>query len=313
MDWVEVCSRVVLAATFLAAGASKFRDLDGVAQTARHFGLPARLVPASRVGVPALEVAIAAGILVTGAARVSAGVALVLLGAFSVAIGRVLAAGREVPCRCFGAASAEPVGRAALARNAGLMVLAAIVASGPAVSLPSWFADRSGSELAILALAFTVAAQGVLNVRLWRAGRSARDQDAQTPPPLVRGERLPQVAVHRADGSRVGGRELHAERPAVFVFVSDGCGPCVELKPDLAAWQAALAGEVAVHVLTDSAPPHEVPGPDGPVLLYDPQGLVQRACRVPATPSAFAIDVGGRVTHGTVSGPVAVEALIRTV
>ncbi len=146
---MEVCSRLVLAATFLVAGASKLRDLDAVARTAAGFGLPARLVPVARVGVPAVEIVVAVGLLVADTARVAALVALVLLAAFSVAMGRVLARGEQVPCRCFGAASATPVRRGSLVRNVVLMTLAALVlGGGDAVSLPGWIGDRDGTDLA---------------------------------------------------------------------------------------------------------------------------------------------------------------------
>jgi hypothetical protein len=56
-------------------------------------------------------------------------VAFALLAGFTVVLFRLVRSGRPVPCHCFGGTSTEPVSTLTLARNGGLLVLAAIAAA----------------------------------------------------------------------------------------------------------------------------------------------------------------------------------------
>jgi len=310
VDWIEVIARLVLAGTFVVAGVAKLRDRDGLRESTTGLGVPASLAPAVALGLPWLEIGLGL-LLLSSSTAPSALVALVaLLVVFTVALTRVVRRGEEVACRCFGEVSSEPVGPSTVLRNVGLLALAglALVAGGD-LALVTWLDARSATEVAVLVVALAGLAGAASAVRRRSAERRATGGPRQI---LLRDDRLPEVLLERRDGTTVSTSEL-LERPAVLIFVSDSCGPCGAMKPDLARWQQTLAATVHVHVITDGAAPRTPTDDDGVTTLFDPGGAVQEACRIPATPSALAVDQQGRVTLGTVSGAIAIEALLRSV
>jgi len=119
-----------LAVVLAWAAIAKARDRAGT--TASFAGLRLPAAAALAFGVPVVEAVVAAGLVVWPAA--TGWVALVLLGGFSVVIGRALARGDDVPCACFGAAAAgahRSVSGRDLVRNAALAGLAVIATAAP--------------------------------------------------------------------------------------------------------------------------------------------------------------------------------------
>ena len=123
---------LVLAVVFAWAAVAKLRTPAPTTTSFHGLGLPA--APVLAKAVPAVELAVAVGLVL--APGLAAWVALALLLGFSVVIARAVAAGSTVTCACFGAAAAadddedaRPVSVVELVRNAGLGGLA-IVASG---------------------------------------------------------------------------------------------------------------------------------------------------------------------------------------
>jgi hypothetical protein len=117
---------LVLAAVFAVAAVAKVRHRADTTVSFAGLGLP---VPAAlAVAVPVVEGALVVGlVLLPGPA---AFLALALLLAFSVVVGRAVARGATVGCACFGgAAEARPVSTLELVRNAGLAALA-VIATG---------------------------------------------------------------------------------------------------------------------------------------------------------------------------------------
>ncbi len=296
-------ARLVLAGTFVLAGASKLRDRGGLEESAAGLGVPSSVAPAVALGLPWLEIVLGLLLLPSGTAQPALVALVALLLAFTAALARVVRRGDQVACRCFGEASSEPVGGSTIVRNVGLIALAGLaLAAGGDLGLVTWLDARGpgGVAAAVAALAGVALTTAIARRRVG-PGRI-----------LLRDDRLPELRLERRDGTKVSSREL-LERPAVLVFVSEDCGPCGAMEPDLARWQRTLAGTVHVHVITDGAAPGTPAEDDGVTTLFDPGGSVQKACRIPATPSALAVDPRGRVTLGTVSGAIAIEALLRSV
>lgn len=130
MTELALLARLVLGGVFLAAGTAKATRAGrrSFERSLRGFGVGRGVVAPVAACLPRLEIA-AGALLVAGVAvRPAALVVLVLLVAFGLAMGRVLARGEEVDCGCFGAASGRPVGLPALARNAVLAALAGLAA-----------------------------------------------------------------------------------------------------------------------------------------------------------------------------------------
>jgi hypothetical protein len=139
---MSVAVTLLLAATFAAAAIAKLRAPQPFVATLRALVPRALAAPLARL-VPVLELVLAA-VLVSGVApRAAAAVALVLLGAFSVALARLRQDPSLPACNCFGGGDADP--RLGLARNC-LLGLAALAALAWPVDGALWTAD--GAQLA---------------------------------------------------------------------------------------------------------------------------------------------------------------------
>lgn len=118
---------LLLAVVFAAAGASKLMSPDPFRNTLRKLA-PKRLVPAAALAIPLFELALAAWLLSGVAPRQAAGVAIVVLLAFTAVLLRMWRRGLS-GCGCFGeAADSAPSG---IARNVILIAL------GLAAALPT--------------------------------------------------------------------------------------------------------------------------------------------------------------------------------
>ena len=123
-------ARLVLAGVFLVAAAPKLADPAAFALAIANFRVfPDALVNALAVTVPALELTGAVALLTPwrrGGALLLGG----LLLAFTVLLAVSLARGLDLDCGCFGADPGQqtaPIGPLQLLRNAGLLVLTALI------------------------------------------------------------------------------------------------------------------------------------------------------------------------------------------
>lgn len=113
-----------IAALFAWAGRAKLRSRARTTRSFRAIGLP---VPgALAIGVPVVELVLALTLLVVPAVAATATIAL--LAAFTVVLARIVLAGREVSCACFGSAGSETVTWVELARNGALISVALVIA-----------------------------------------------------------------------------------------------------------------------------------------------------------------------------------------
>jgi uncharacterized membrane protein YphA (DoxX/SURF4 family) len=114
----------LLGVVLLLSGGLKLAAGPRWAAQATAMGAPAVTVPA----VPWVELALGA-LLVTGVARPAVALlAAAMLAVFTVVLVLRLAEGRRVPCACFGARSAKPIGPGAVVRNLVLIALALVAA-----------------------------------------------------------------------------------------------------------------------------------------------------------------------------------------
>ncbi|MGH2821060.1 MAG: MauE/DoxX family redox-associated membrane protein [Actinomycetota bacterium] len=128
-----------------------------------RYGLTRLLEPAAAFGVPVVEAATAA-LLLLGSMELGAALALALISSFSLAVLRARALrGDRLPCGCFGRASVRDY-RVMLARNALLGALAAVViVGGPPDGLSPGM--PSPGELVPAALALAGIAAGLWTAR----------------------------------------------------------------------------------------------------------------------------------------------------
>ena len=148
---------ILLATTFVAAGAAKLIRYSRWRSALDEYRLPRVLTGAIAVGVPVAELGVVV-LLVSLSLTIGAAAALALLALFSAAIARMAAIrGRRVPCGCFGGDRSRDY-RLLLGRNAVLCIAcAAILLAGTEGSLVD---SVSGSDL--LPLALVTAGAGVI-------------------------------------------------------------------------------------------------------------------------------------------------------
>ena len=102
MDGVLIGARVLLAGVFLASGLAKLLDQEGTREGLTEFGLPISLSAPLAVVLPAGELGLSVGFLMTSTAWWTAMLALAMLLSFTVASATNLAKGRRPICHCFG-------------------------------------------------------------------------------------------------------------------------------------------------------------------------------------------------------------------
>jgi uncharacterized membrane protein YphA (DoxX/SURF4 family) len=122
-------ARILLAAVFAVAAAGKLIDPEGTRATLAEFGVPESLHRTLAIALPLTELAIAVALLPSATAAWAGVAAALLLAAFTAEVTRVLARGKAVDCNCFGSLGPSRITGWTAARNAGLFLLAAAVAT----------------------------------------------------------------------------------------------------------------------------------------------------------------------------------------
>ena len=119
-----VVASVVLGAVFVVSGITKFAARQQWRAQAAELGVHGFAAD----GLPLAELAIGALLVAQIARRPVAIAAGVLLVAFTTLLVVRISQGKRPPCACFGALSSTPISWANVVRNAGFIVLAAVVA-----------------------------------------------------------------------------------------------------------------------------------------------------------------------------------------
>jgi len=125
---ILLVARLLLAVLFAVAGLAKLGRRTETESTLAAFGVaPLRRRPIA-LALPAVELAVAAALLPAASAPYAGVAAVLLLALFSFEVARVLAAGEQVDCNCFGSLGVDRITRWTLARNVVFLVPALIVA-----------------------------------------------------------------------------------------------------------------------------------------------------------------------------------------
>lgn len=124
--------RVLLGALFVVAGASKVGHADLFAAEIAGFRLlPAALIAPIAIALPFLEMLLGVYLILGLFTRTAAWIAVALFAVFDLAIASAVVRGMTVSCGCFGPSDATVTSWPEVARDAVLVVLAAIVALRP--------------------------------------------------------------------------------------------------------------------------------------------------------------------------------------
>ena len=336
MDTVLLAARLALAAVFATAAVGKLLDLPGSRSSLVGFGVPERAAAILGTALPFAELAVAVALVPRPTAQWGAIGALALLLAFIAGIANAMRKGEAPDCNCFGALHSAPAGKTALARNVALAAVAGVVVGwGPGPAVDTWIEARSAAEL--VALGAGIAALGLLvaavpiwleNRRLQRDLSQARERLRRIPSGLRVGMLAPEFSVPDARGGTMTLSSLLARgRPVALVFTVAGCGPCEPMLPELRRLQTIASDRITVALVGISTIERYErlrEAHDGDLLLADAvkedPGLqaeldqlieIQKDYEVPDSPGAVIVSPEGTIASITVSGRLAIEALIR--
>jgi len=337
MSAVLLAGALVLAAIFAVAGVTKLADREGSRAAAAGFGVPTRQTGLVALMLPLLELAIAAGLLVSAMRMWAAVSALALLAVFCGAIGLAMARGRAPDCHCFGQLHSAPAGWSTLARNGALAALTGFVVvegrKDPGTGAFSWLEALEGIEWVVLALFVALVLLTMLGglvvlhllrsygrartrldraeERLQAAGLDLEEPDETPQLGLTPGTVAPPFALRSLHGERVGLEDLvRPGRPLLLVFTSPTCGQCSVLMPKVAKWQRDHAEDVTVALLSGGKPKlvRKETGNLEHVLLDKDLGVYE-AYDVNGTPSAVLVADVGTIAAWTAAGGEWIEAL----
>jgi thiol-disulfide isomerase/thioredoxin/uncharacterized membrane protein YphA (DoxX/SURF4 family) len=335
MEFCVLFLRILLAVVFLAAAIGKLLDRNGTQEAARDFGVPPAVVGITAWVLPLVETVIAVLLVPASTAVLGAAAAIVLLGAFTVAIAISLRRGRRPDCHCFGRFHSAPIGTGVLVRNAVLISAAVVVlGTGGGLSLSTWWSDLDGTARGLVLVCSGVGAVFVLQLAvLWRLFVSYGTL-------LVRVDQL-EAAVESLgalEGAEGGGRATYVgtpappfelaglygelmtlpallakKRPALFIFTDPNCGPCAALTPEIAVWQRAYEATIAVTIVSRGTVDENLvkfvaAGVTG-VLVQSDNEVAERY-RVPGTPSAVLIDAEGVIASELAVGGDEIRRLV---
>lgn len=341
IDGLILAARLLLALTFLVAGAAKLADRAGAARALEGFGAPARISPVLAVALPTLELILGLGLLLVRTVWPSAIGACALLLAFTAAIGVALARGRTPDCHCFGQLHSAPAGPSTLIRNGVLAAVAGglawVARDHPGPSLPGLLAGVESVRglvaalLLLLVLAVAVQSvllyqligqQGRLLLQLEAQGASAAPAPAAAPDtaaaqPTVGvpiGVEAPAFELATLDGDSASLDQLRATYGALLlIFTNPKCGPCSALAPEIAHWgmDEGLAAKIVLISEGDAKDNALKFGtrPD-PMVLLQARRETADAYQAAGTPAAVLIGRDGRMASWVAFGADAIRELV---
>jgi thiol-disulfide isomerase/thioredoxin len=293
--------------------------------TVLAFGVPDRFADALSKLLPVAELLTAAALLPTVTARAGAVAAAVLLVVFTGGVANALRQGRTPNCNCFGQVSSEAISARTLARNAAFIVLAGLsIWRGAGASLLSWTSNLDAANL-VAAIAVIVASLAAFAVFQLRALLTAARTELTTAvargakPGLQPGEAAPEfVLPNLVGGGHVTLTSL-LERgvPAVLLFASQSCGPCMQMLPEVVRWSETLS-ERLTFVLIESGVEDptglagDIAGLGSLLTLVDDQHEVAQLYGVTMTPSGLIVDAEGRILTNQSSGGGNIEGMVRS-
>jgi thiol-disulfide isomerase/thioredoxin len=310
---------------FVIAAGGKLADLQSSRDTVVAFGLPARLASIGGTALPFAELATAIALLPTASARWGSVAAVLLLAVFTAGVAYALSQGRTPDCNCFGVVSSEQISNRTLLRNGALILLAALsIWRAPGSSISGWTSNLDAANLVAVISVLALALAGVALAQARHALTairfdliSLRARNAK--PGLQPGDAAPDFNLPILG---VGGTQSFEDlrrrgTPALLVFASQSCAPCLQMLPDLVKWSETVEERLSI-VLVESA----VEDPDdlaahinqhGRILtLLDQDRSMADAYSVTATPTAVLVGADGTIAAPQAQGAGNIEGLLRT-
>ena len=315
MGELSALVRLILATVFAVAAVGKWLSTDGTPRLLDTYELDSRLAPAVTL-LPLFDILIAIGISLDGTSRAAGALAFASLVVFSWLIQRSLRRGHQGNCQCFGRLHSSDISRRSLVRNGALAMGAAWIAVGRHERLVPTLAHGvylNGSLL--VAVVVVLAMLAFVLRRLPTMAHSPVDASTTIRPelnPLDLADDIDRFAT--LDGGAISLQALHAsEADSILIFVDPGCGPCQTVMPIVRHWWHRLA--LAVFVVVSNQPTDEVSdffdGIPADHVVIDRDVVLAARYHIEGTPSAVLMSSGGSVAPAVVTGPMAIEVLLR--
>jgi uncharacterized membrane protein YphA (DoxX/SURF4 family)/protein-disulfide isomerase len=319
MQLIIVLLRIALSAVFGVAGVTKLIDPSGTRAGIKNFGSPEPLAPALSIALPIVELAIAAGLLFTSTARVSAFAALIVLSLFVVAIGVNLARGQTHDCHCFGQLYSRPLGWPTLVRNLVFALGAvfiwrqtdALASSDILSTLAQLSLSQGGLLLAVIAIVIAIL------IYLQRRQKQMPEATATAAAGLPLKSAAPQFELTAYAGGTTSLKQLLAYgKPLLLIFTNPTCGPCVVLFAEVKDWQQSHSEQLTIALISFGTIKENFVNVArnglGQVLLQQKREVAEQY-GANVTPTAVVVDTAGRIASPLAAGADEIRKLLTTV
>ena len=326
---VLLSAPILLSITLLISGLAKLGAREGTQDAMRSLRLPLPAFHTSVASVlPATEIilALALWIPVPPLQVLLAGLVALLMFTYLAIIARALTFEEQVHCSCFGTLASPTVSRTTLVRNVILSVLGVLAVVAAASGAMTTLLVQAplgliGLGMALLVtIALTAATIGG-SVAEESAGASATPAPAAADADedeLLDYERspIPAAVLQQPDGRLITLTQLTAQRAALLVFVTEGCGPCERVLDHAEEWIGELEQTLQVRFVfsrpldqlrertTDRVEGH---------ALHDLQFTARTALGGTGAPSAVLLGADGQLAGGPVNGGSAVIEFVQEI
>ena len=326
---VLLSAPILLSITLLISGLAKLGAREGTQDAMRSLRLPLPTMHASVASVlPVAEIVLALAIWIPAPPLqvLLTGLVAALMLTYLVIIARALTFEEQVHCSCFGTLASPTVSRTTLVRNVLLSVLGLLAVVAAASGAMTTLLVQAPMGLIGLGIALLIAI--ALTAATIGGSVAETDADAPTAPApaaadpdedeLLDYERspIPAAVLQQADGRLITLTQLTAQRAALLVFVTEGCGPCERVLDHAEEWIGELEQTLQVRFVfsrpldqlrertTDRVEGH---------ALHDLQFTARTALGGTSAPSAVLLGADGQLAGGPVNGGSAVIEFVQEI
>lgn len=333
---VLMAAPLLLTLTLLVSGLAKLGARQGTEEAMTSLRLPLRGLHRTVASLlPVTEIVLALVLWIPSVplqTAVAVAIALLMI-AYLVIIARALTFEEPVECSCFGTLASPTVSRLTLGRNlllTGLGLLTVVAAASGAMTTV-----LVQAPLALIGLGITVLLASALTAlsvgstapdaspapAVARPGSALGPQDAEDAEDaedagdagdagdaeLVDYERstTPAAVLQKPDGHLVTLTQLTAQRAALLVFVSEGCGPCERVLDRAPEWIEAFSPVLQVRFVF-SRPVDQLRERTtervGELAMHDLQFTARSTLGGRTAPSAVLLGADGLLAGGPVDG-----------
>lgn len=326
---VLLSAPILLSITLLISGLAKLGARGGTQDAMRSLRLPLPTMHASVASVlPVTEIVLALAIWIPAPALqvLLTGLVAALMLTYLVIIARALTFEEQVHCSCFGTLASPTVSRTTLVRNVLLSVLGLLAVVAAASGAMTTLLVQAPMGLIGLGIALLIAI--ALTAATIGGSVAETDADAPTAPApaaadpdedeLLDYERspIPAAVLQQPDGRLITLTQLTAQRAALLVFVTEGCGPCERVLDHAEEWIGELEQTLQVRFVfsrpLDQLRERTTDRVTG-YALHDLQFTARTALGGTSAPSAVLLGADGQLAGGPVNGGSAVIEFVQEI